>query len=97
MAIDAPWFVRNSQIYRGLEWEPLRDFLPRKAASTFEKAENHPFVELRNAVDYSPEDAGPSKKRPRHQMAHQGNRHTDARAEPFLQKTASFKGQLPKT
>ncbi|ENN83103.1 hypothetical protein YQE_00536, partial [Dendroctonus ponderosae] len=74
MAIDAPWFVRNSKIYRDLEWEPLRDFLQRKAASTFEKAENHPFVELRNAVDYAPEDAGPRKKRPRHQMAQQGNR-----------------------
>ncbi|ENN74747.1 hypothetical protein YQE_08685, partial [Dendroctonus ponderosae] len=74
MAIDAPWFVRNTQIYRDLKWEPLRDFLQRKAASTFEKAENHPFVELRNAVDYSPEDAGPRKKRPRHQMAQQGNR-----------------------
>ncbi|ENN83121.1 hypothetical protein YQE_00518, partial [Dendroctonus ponderosae] len=73
MAIYAPWFVRNSQIYRDLEWEPLRDFLQRKAASTFEKAENHPLAELRNAVDYSPEDAGLRKKRSRHQMAQQGN------------------------
>ncbi|ERL93783.1 hypothetical protein D910_11069 [Dendroctonus ponderosae] len=56
-----------------LEWEPLRDFLQRKAASTFEKAENHPLAELRNAVDYSPEDAGLRKKRSRHQMAQQGN------------------------
>ncbi|ERL94528.1 hypothetical protein D910_11805 [Dendroctonus ponderosae] len=69
MAIDAPWVVRNRQIYRDLEWEPLRDLLKRKAATTFEKAENHPFEELRNAVDYSPEDFGPRKKRPRHQMA----------------------------
>ncbi|ERL95274.1 hypothetical protein D910_12540 [Dendroctonus ponderosae] len=49
MAIDAPWFVRNRQIYRDLEWEPLRDLLKGKAATTFEKAENHPFEELRNA------------------------------------------------
>ncbi|ERL88041.1 hypothetical protein D910_05430 [Dendroctonus ponderosae] len=68
-SVDAPWFVRNRQIYRDLEWEPLRDLLKRKAATTFEKAKNHPFEELRNAVDYSPEDFGPRKKRPRHQMA----------------------------
>ncbi|ERL84644.1 hypothetical protein D910_02072, partial [Dendroctonus ponderosae] len=67
MAIYAPWFVRNRQIYRDLESEPLRDLLKRKAATIL--AENHPFEELRNAVAYSPEDYGPKKKRPRHQMA----------------------------
>ncbi|ERL91134.1 hypothetical protein D910_08474 [Dendroctonus ponderosae] len=67
MAIDAPWFVRNSQIYRDLEWEPLREFLTRKAAEDFEEAGRHSNEELRNLVNYTPEDL--VKKRPRHQPA----------------------------
>ncbi|ERL87986.1 hypothetical protein D910_05374 [Dendroctonus ponderosae] len=66
MAIDAPWFVRNSQIYRNLEWEPLREFLARKAKADSEKAGRHSNEELRN----TPEDLGPRKKGPRHQLAH---------------------------
>ncbi|ENN72017.1 hypothetical protein YQE_11308, partial [Dendroctonus ponderosae] len=69
MRPNAPWFVRNSQIYRDLEWEPLREFLTRKAAEDFEKAGRHSNEELRNLVNYTPEDLGPRKKRPRHQLA----------------------------
>ncbi|ENN81189.1 hypothetical protein YQE_02402, partial [Dendroctonus ponderosae] len=69
MPIDAPWFVRNFQIYRDLEWEPLREFLKRKAAEDFEKAGRHSNEELRNLVNYTPEDLGLRKKRPRHQLA----------------------------
>ncbi|ENN80014.1 hypothetical protein D910_03611 [Dendroctonus ponderosae] len=74
MAIDAAWFVRNSQIYRGLEWEPLREFLTRKAAEDCEKGRRHSNEKLRNLVNYTPEDLAPRKKRPRHQLAHYGNR-----------------------
>uniref|UniRef100_A0AAR5PXZ3 Peptidase aspartic putative domain-containing protein n=1 Tax=Dendroctonus ponderosae TaxID=77166 RepID=A0AAR5PXZ3_DENPD len=49
-------------------------FLQRKAASTFEKAERHPYDELRRAVDYAPVDDALRKKRPRHQKDQQGSR-----------------------
>ncbi|ENN73779.1 hypothetical protein D910_06446 [Dendroctonus ponderosae] len=76
MTVDAPWFVRNSQIYRDLKWEPLRDFIARKAGADLQKAESHCNEDLRNAVSYEPMDMGPRKKRPRHQLTQQGNRQT---------------------
>ncbi|ENN80309.1 hypothetical protein YQE_03302, partial [Dendroctonus ponderosae] len=50
MAIDAPRFVRNSQIYRHLEWVPLREFPARKAKADFEKAGKRSNEELRNLL-----------------------------------------------
>ncbi|ENN73059.1 hypothetical protein YQE_10329, partial [Dendroctonus ponderosae] len=89
MAIDALLFVRNSAIHRDWEWEPLQDFLQRKAASTYKTAENYPFPEVRRAVDYAPSNEGPRKKSPMQHMAKYGNR--------CKQQTAVYKDISEKT
>lgn len=49
MATDSPWFVRNSQIQRDLEIEPLSENI-RKQATKFMKANaNHPHEEVKQA------------------------------------------------
>ncbi|ERL84844.1 hypothetical protein D910_02268, partial [Dendroctonus ponderosae] len=42
MALDAPWFIRNAQIYRDLEWKPFRQALKEKAEATYRRTEEHP-------------------------------------------------------
>ncbi|ERL91910.1 hypothetical protein D910_09233 [Dendroctonus ponderosae] len=69
MALDAPWFVRNAQIYRDLEWKPFRQALKEKAEATYRRAEEHPYEELRKFVNYDVEATSARIKRPRHQLA----------------------------
>ena len=72
MAMDVPWFVRNKRIYKDLEWEPVTEFMKRKAERIFDKAKQHPNEELRRLVDYDPtEEARRSRtyhRRPRDQL-----------------------------
>ncbi|ENN74238.1 hypothetical protein YQE_09211, partial [Dendroctonus ponderosae] len=44
----------NRQTHEDLKWEPLRDFIVRKAGADFQKAENHCNEDLRNAAPANP-------------------------------------------
>ncbi|MFS5355118.1 reverse transcriptase family protein, partial [Streptococcus agalactiae] len=68
MALDAPWFVRNTQIYRDLDWQPIQIAMKEKAKNTFKRAEEHPNPELRRLVNYEIVETACRKKRPRHQL-----------------------------
>ncbi|ENN77100.1 hypothetical protein YQE_06435, partial [Dendroctonus ponderosae] len=61
--LHSSWWDLHSQ---DLRWEPLREFLARKAKADFEKPGSHSNEELRNLVRYTLEDLGPRKNRPRH-------------------------------
>ncbi|KAJ8909866.1 hypothetical protein NQ315_013903 [Exocentrus adspersus] len=66
-ATSAPWFVRNRDLYRDLEWTPVLKVIKAKAAKVYAKATDHENPLLRAAVDYEPDRAA-THKRPRQQL-----------------------------
>lgn len=63
-ALDAPWFVRNTQILREAKLPLLSDFMRETARKTFTGAESHSNPLIRQAVDY--DELGPHRhKRPK--------------------------------
>ncbi|KAJ8919355.1 hypothetical protein NQ315_003940 [Exocentrus adspersus] len=65
-AVGAPWFVRNRDLQRDLEWTPLREVIRTKATKAFEKATVHTNPLVREAVDYEAEERT-THKRPKTQ------------------------------
>lgn len=57
MAVDAPWFIRNADIQRDLEWTVLQKFIVKKAEKLHRNLATHPNQELRNLTAYDPEEA----------------------------------------
>lgn len=56
MAVDAPWFIRNADIQRDLEWTVLQKFIVKKAEKLHRNLATHPNQELRNLTAYDPEE-----------------------------------------
>ncbi|KAK9875836.1 hypothetical protein WA026_009621 [Henosepilachna vigintioctopunctata] len=54
-AIGALWFIRNKQIHRELQWDPILKHLKKKAKKMFEAIEEHENEELRELTSYDPE------------------------------------------
>jgi len=54
-AANAPWFIKNIDLQRDLQWEPFKDYVRRISEATFRRAEHHPNEELRNLVAYDPD------------------------------------------
>lgn len=65
--MDAPYYVRNRNIRRDLEWIPVLEWMGKRAEATFEKAANHPNAELRGLVDYDGRTID-RHKRPKNQI-----------------------------
>ncbi|KAJ8911514.1 hypothetical protein NQ315_012485 [Exocentrus adspersus] len=40
-AVSAPWFVRNRDLHRDLEWTPVQEVIKAKAAKVYAKATDH--------------------------------------------------------
>ncbi|KAJ8911881.1 hypothetical protein NQ315_012295 [Exocentrus adspersus] len=70
-AVGAPWFVRNRDLQRDLEWTPLREVIRTKATKAFEKATVHTNTLVREAVDYEAENRT-THKRPKTQLRDPG-------------------------
>ncbi|KAJ8912200.1 hypothetical protein NQ315_003804 [Exocentrus adspersus] len=70
-AVGAPWFVRNRDLQRDLEWTPLREVIRTKATKAFEKATVHTNPLVREAVDYEAEERT-THKRPKTQLRDPG-------------------------
>ncbi|KAJ8914000.1 hypothetical protein NQ315_012023, partial [Exocentrus adspersus] len=71
-AVSAPWFVRNRNLHRDLEWTPVQEVIKTKAAKVYAKATDHENPLLRAAVDYVPDRAA-THRRPRQQLLDPGN------------------------
>ncbi|KAJ8919433.1 hypothetical protein NQ315_016531 [Exocentrus adspersus] len=70
-ATSAPWFVRNRDLYRDLEWTSVQEVIKVKAAKVYAKATDHENPLLRAAVDYEPDRAA-THKRPKQQLLDPG-------------------------
>ncbi|KAJ8911291.1 hypothetical protein NQ315_015294 [Exocentrus adspersus] len=70
-AISGPWFVRNRDLHRDLEWTPVQEVIKTKAAKVYAKATDHENPLLRAAVDYVPDRAA-THRRPRQQLLDPG-------------------------
>ncbi|KAJ8914338.1 hypothetical protein NQ315_011326 [Exocentrus adspersus] len=70
-AVSAPWFVRNRDLHRDLEWTPVQEVIKTKAAKVYAKATDHENPLLRAAVDYVPDRAA-THRRPRQQLLDPG-------------------------
>lgn len=53
-AANAPWYMRNVNIRRDLEWTPIEEFMRQKAEKNFRKAADHSNEELRRLTEYDP-------------------------------------------
>ncbi|KAJ8910826.1 hypothetical protein NQ315_015561 [Exocentrus adspersus] len=82
-ATSAPWFVRNRDLYRDLEWTPVQEVIKVKAAKVYAKATDHENPLLRAAVDYEPDRAA-THKRPKQQLLDPGSKITAADREQTL-------------
>ncbi|KAJ8911809.1 hypothetical protein NQ315_014233 [Exocentrus adspersus] len=69
--VSAPWFVRNRDLHRDLEWTPVQEVIKTKAVKVYAKATNHENPFLRAAVDYVPDRAA-THRRPRQQLLDPG-------------------------
>lgn len=63
--LGAPWFIRNEQIHRELNYPTIRDRVTLQAKKLFETAENHQNPLIRKAADYQLTDGLRPCKRPR--------------------------------
>lgn len=70
-AVDAPWYVRNEDIFRDLEYKPVTEVIQERAKKLFVKTEEHENPLIRQATAYDPADA-PRHKRPRNQLLDNG-------------------------
>ncbi|KAJ8917722.1 hypothetical protein NQ315_005171 [Exocentrus adspersus] len=70
-AVSAPWFVRNRDLHRDLEWTPVQEVIKTKAAKVYAKATDHENPLLRAAVGYVPDRAA-THRRPRQQLLDPG-------------------------
>lgn len=70
-AVDAPWFVRNADIRRDLEYTPVSEIIQDRAKKLYARAEEHANPLIRQATAYDPEDA-PRHKRPKLQILDNG-------------------------
>jgi Reverse transcriptase (RNA-dependent DNA polymerase). len=66
-ATDAPWYVRNTDILRDLQYTNATQTIRQNAEKRFDVAARHDNPLLRQAVDYVP-DVTDKHKRPRHQL-----------------------------
>lgn len=52
LALNAPWYVRNSQLHREADMPALKTVITDSARRAFHRAENHPNHLVQSAVDY---------------------------------------------
>ncbi|KFM65874.1 putative RNA-directed DNA polymerase from transposon BS, partial [Stegodyphus mimosarum] len=52
--VNAPWFVRNSQIHSDLGIEPIHNQILITAHNFFEAIKNSPYAAIRQLTDYDP-------------------------------------------
>lgn len=64
MAIDAPWFVRNTQIHRDLDIPTIHEFIQDAAQKLYQNADDHENPLISSLGDYD-EDEPHKHKRPR--------------------------------
>ncbi|KAJ8925190.1 hypothetical protein NQ315_001376 [Exocentrus adspersus] len=82
-ATSAPWFVRNRDLYRDLEWTPVQEVIKVKAAKVYAKATDHENPLLRAAVDYEPDRAA-THKRPKQQLLDSGPKAREVRQVNYI-------------
>ena len=70
-AVDAPWFVRNVDIFRDLEYTPVTEDIQERAKKLYALAAEHENPLIRDATDYDPADAL-RHKRPKIQLLDNG-------------------------
>lgn len=70
-AVDAPWFVRNADIFRDLEYTPVTEDIQDRAKKLYALAAEHGNPLVRDATDYDPADAQ-RHKRPKLQILDNG-------------------------